>query len=246
MSMAPGYHNYGFTLDQAIQAAGGAPHPSVYGYDQACLGEPAPDFFLTIIPATANAIFSTNNGERPFRTVENPVAFRDIDLWDASRIQAYADELRSKFYTRCMYIQPLPSYHELYIYFDAHDIYYLGAQNLWNVLHHMHYENQVLAHEQSDSTIPWIDTTIQQALFSEANQIKLREWKPESMVDILTVFSNHELGPVQDLPEHYHGAIRSLLMNHWMYLRRGGLVAPEYQINSKYLNFQSLLIHHIC
>ncbi|KAI0883808.1 uncharacterized protein GGS22DRAFT_26254 [Annulohypoxylon maeteangense] len=233
--MAPGYLYQNFTLQDAIDAAGPAPTPAMFGYEHACYGEPSPEFFQNINPATAHAFFSTNNGETQFRHVENPLAFRQMGYWDARGIQSYADQLRSKFFDRCMYIQPLSCYQDMYIYFDAHDIYHLGAQNLWNVIHHMHYENQVYAFEQGDKTIPWIDATIQQALYNPSNQEKLRSWSSDSGNDILSVFSHGELGPVHDLAPNYHDTIRSLMMNHWMTLSRGHPVAPQYQINSKYI-----------
>ncbi|KAI1212561.1 uncharacterized protein F4807DRAFT_457357 [Annulohypoxylon truncatum] len=231
MPMAPTYSSADFTLDQAIQAAGPAPVPSRFGFQHAHEGEPGPEFFLNIDPRTAHSFFSTNNGERPFRTVENPLAIRPMEYWDAQHIQSYADELRNKFYDRCRYIQPLASFIDLYIYFDAFDIYYLGAQNLWSVIHHMYFENQYLAYKSGEALVPWIELTVQHALFNGANQQKLYAFQPETMNDIMSVFTNGELGAVHNLPPNYHNAIRSVLMTHWMNLRRGHGVAEEYQLH---------------
>ncbi|KAI2604731.1 uncharacterized protein GGS25DRAFT_501798 [Hypoxylon fragiforme] len=61
--------------------------------------------------------------------------------WSAATIQRFSDHLRGKFPLTCKHIQPLESYYGLYTYFDAYDIYTWGAMNLWNVIHHLHFEN---------------------------------------------------------------------------------------------------------
>ncbi|XDG07384.1 hypothetical protein ABKA04_006999 [Annulohypoxylon sp. FPYF3050] len=194
--------------------------------------EPPPSFFKSIDPALAHAFFSTRNGQEAFRHVESPAAFRLIEAWNAEEVQAFADKLRTAFYDRSRYIQPLASRESLYIYFDAHDIYYHGAQNLTNVIHHMWRENQRLYLVDADMTIPKIDISVQKALFNAENQTKLRNWNPECTPDILTVFTNGELGETHNLSETYNDTIRSILMNHWMVLCRGGPVKPEYQVKS--------------
>ncbi|KAI1092877.1 hypothetical protein F5B19DRAFT_177005 [Rostrohypoxylon terebratum] len=195
--------------------------------------EPPPSFFRHIDPIIAHAFFSTENGRKAFRNIDNPVPSRPIEEWSAEQVQVYADTLRARFYDRCRYVQPLGSYEALYIYFDAHDIYYLGARNLCNVIHYLWEENQRLYLVNADMTIPQIDTSIQEALFKEENQKKLRDWSPESATDIMTVFTHGELGATHDLSEAHNDTIRSILMNHWIILRRGGPVKPMYLVNCK-------------
>ncbi|KAI2465431.1 hypothetical protein F4781DRAFT_24379 [Annulohypoxylon bovei var. microspora] len=234
--MAPSYCHQEFTLDEAIEAAGPAPNAGMYGFSQSHFGEPPAQFFQIIDPQLSHAFFSTNNGERPFRNVDDPVDVRPMDYWDATKIQGFADELRHKFFDRCRYIQPLGTYgyDGLYIYFDAHDIYHLGAQNLWSVIHHMHCENQYISFESIDPTIPWIHSCLQKSLLREDVRTKLRDWDPQVTNDIMSVFVNGELGLLHGLPHTYDDSFRAILMTCWMDLRRGRPIATQYQINSKY------------
>ncbi|KAI0838160.1 hypothetical protein F5Y06DRAFT_303893 [Hypoxylon sp. FL0890] len=227
--MAPSYAGQSFTAQEAIEAAGPPPSHQAYGYEFAWQAEPPREFFKDVHWEYAHAIFSTNNGATPFRTPEDPVNNRDVEFWDAAKIQAYADEIRSKFYNRCMYIRTLESYEGLYIYWDAHDIYHLGALNLWRVIHHLGFENQYLMQEHFDSTNQWVKDYVDNMLSDEGNRKKLLEWNCE-VEDITAVFHDGELDGLDGLEKYYCRGFRDAILTNYLNLRRGYPIDANYQI----------------
>ncbi|OTA79522.1 hypothetical protein M434DRAFT_238014 [Hypoxylon sp. CO27-5] len=150
---------------------------------------------------------------------ENPMNVHDVVIWDAAQIQAYADALRSRFFDRCKYIRNLEGYDGLYIYWDAYDIYHIGALNLWRVLHHMVFENQYYAQELRDITSIWINDYVQRILTDRDNCKKLLDWNPETE-GILDVFKDGELEELDNLEQFYHGILRHTLLSEYMRLRQ--------------------------
>ncbi|KAI1766745.1 hypothetical protein GGR53DRAFT_188210 [Hypoxylon sp. FL1150] len=230
--MPPKYQ--GFTLEQAIKDAGDPPPPETWGWKHVYDGEPPVSFFTDYdhIPLLL-AIFSTEHGTKPFRNVENPTFERDFQLWSAQKIQDTATELRRDYFGLCKYIRAPQSYDELYCYWDAHDIYYLGAQNLWNVLHHMHFESQLINKELQDETAPWIEQYVSEVLVNDAAREKLKQFSAEDHGDILSYFGEKDLPELEGLEVVYHDTLRDILMSNCMRLRRGGPVEPQYRIDTQ-------------
>ncbi|KAI1411368.1 hypothetical protein F5Y13DRAFT_165568 [Hypoxylon sp. FL1857] len=226
--MAPSYANQPFTVEEAIAAAGPPPSFEVYGYEFVWQGEPPREFFENIHWDYAHAIFSTNNGETTFRRVKEPLNVRDVEIWDAAKIQAYADELRSKFSSQCKYIRNLEGYDGLYIYWDAHDIYHRGALNLWRVIHHMVFENIHIRAELFDSTSNWIESYVEEVLADEDNRVKLREWNFETG-DIMTAFQDGELEQLDGLEQFHYTVLRGILLTRYMALRRAVEAEEQHQ-----------------
>ncbi|KAI8627818.1 hypothetical protein F5Y19DRAFT_156067 [Xylariaceae sp. FL1651] len=132
----PEYERYGgFTVNDALAAAGAPPYTG-----QFLDGEPPMKFFAEP-PKNCAAVLSTAEGTRPFRLVHDTTFKREGYYWWAAEIQRVCDELRQNLPGACNNIEPLESYLDLYNYFDAYDIYYRGAQNLWNVIHTLLFEN---------------------------------------------------------------------------------------------------------
>jgi hypothetical protein len=134
--MAPKYEDFsGFTVNDALKAADG---PRYVGAFQ---DHEPPISFFTQPPQNSAAVLSTENGRRPFRMVENPTYERPGYYWWAAHIQQVCNELRRNMPQVCKSIEAPRDYWDLFKYFDAYDIYYRGAQNLWNVLHTLVFEN---------------------------------------------------------------------------------------------------------
>ncbi|KAI0173658.1 hypothetical protein GGR52DRAFT_590809 [Hypoxylon sp. FL1284] len=229
--MAPRYE--GFTLDEAIEAAGDPPLPETYGWKHVYEGEPPASFFTDCDREKALAIFSTKFGSKPFCLVEKPTFERDVVLWSARKIQDFADQTRKEYYGYCKYILAPRSYDDLYHYFDAHDIYYLGAQNLWNVLHHMNFESNLINQELQDIVTPWIEEYVSQVLVDDGVRKHLKAFNAEVHGDILSHFGEEYLPELSGLEVVYHGTLRDVLMSNYMRLQRGGPVDQQYRINTQ-------------
>ncbi|KAI5867406.1 hypothetical protein GGS23DRAFT_592722 [Durotheca rogersii] len=229
--MPPNYP--GFTVEQAIEAAGPPPPPSAYGFQYFYQGEPPVSFYSDIDMEKAHAMFSTNHGAAPFRHVEDPVYEREGYYWCAAEIQTFCDQIRKVHYGPCKYIAPLPDYSYLYIYFDAFDIYRYGAQNLWRVIHHLHFENQYYNPDHLETARQLIEPYIDSVLTADAARKKLLAWKPAVDSDILSVFDEGELSELDGLEQFYLGTVRGILITRYSDLCRGGPVKPDRRIHTQ-------------
>ncbi|KAI2632847.1 hypothetical protein GGS21DRAFT_521614 [Xylaria nigripes] len=225
--MAPKYELYsGFTVNDALAKAG-APHYQ----GQFQLGEPPVNFF-THPPADATAVFSTICGSRPFRMVQDPTFEREGYYWWAAEIQRVCDELRRNLPLVCGDVETPQDYWDLYKYFDAYDIYYRGAQNLWNVINTLVFENQYATtivdgeqKAQANQRISLFESLVVEVLKAPEMRTKLLSWNKEAQQDILRVFTPYELHVFFKGYEHYHqhylNAIRTIFEKHYEALRQG-------------------------
>ncbi|KAI0011368.1 hypothetical protein F4779DRAFT_615611 [Xylariaceae sp. FL0662B] len=217
--MEPKYPD--FTTEQAIEAAGLPPPPSTYGWNHFYEGEPPVTFFTDPISRGTQAIFSTGNGMRPFRAVDKPIYERPGKYWHATKIQDVCNGIRKEYYSQCKYIQPPRNYWNLYTYFDAHDIYHQGAQNLWRVIQHLFYENQYIMPELLNQMTTTFEGWAGRVLSTEAGREKLYNWKPQSQPNILDVFNNNELPEMYNVESFYLPTLRTIFTRHHMSLRNG-------------------------
>ncbi|KAI0393053.1 hypothetical protein F5Y17DRAFT_477095 [Xylariaceae sp. FL0594] len=218
--MAPKYELYAdFTAQDALAAAG-SPQEGVFHK-----GEP-PVWFFTDAPENSPAIFSTVSGTRPFRMVENPTFERPGSYMHAAEIQLICDEFRRNMPEECRSVEPMQDYFGLYQYFDAYDIYVRGAQNLWNVVHHLVWENRfvqdIVDKEQmeleADDKKPLLDDLSIQLLKDTSMQNKLMGWKRDQEPDVLAVFTPSDLQIFEGY-ESYHEyllqVLRSIFERHY-------------------------------
>lgn len=226
IAMAPKYELYtDFTVKDALQAAG----PPCQGVLHE--GEPPVEFF-TQAPEDSPAIISTVRGTRPFRLVDSPTYYRTATYWWAAQIQLVCDELRRNLPDECKSIQPLKDYWDLYKYFDSYDIYCRGAQNLWNVVHTLLWENRFVQdivdkeqmELQADDKTPLFEDLALEALKDVKLQTKLVEWNKEEVSDVLKVFTPHDLQMFEDY-ENYHDyflrVMRLIFERHYECIRNG-------------------------
>ncbi|KAJ8120243.1 hypothetical protein ONZ43_g2997 [Nemania bipapillata] len=223
--MAPNYQLYSnFTLRDALEAAG-APKDKA----QFQAGEPPITFFAQP-PEQWAAVFSTYN-QRPFRTVQNPTYERDGHFWWAAEIQRVCDELRRNMPETCRSIETPQTYWDLYKYFDAHDIYHRGAQNLWNVINTLIFENEYVQglvekenKMQTEKFTPLFELLAAELLQEPEIQTKLLTWNKEEEQDILEVLTTNELQifkSYKKYPEHLREAIRVIFTRHHDNIREG-------------------------
>ncbi|KAI1500012.1 hypothetical protein F5X99DRAFT_260760 [Biscogniauxia marginata] len=228
--MPPQYPN--FTIEEAFEAAGPPPGGAPYGWAHFYEGEPPAGFF-TNPPKNAKAIFSTCRGTKLFRTVDNPTQERQGYYWWAAQIQLTCDEIRRNFFSECKYLQPPSNYWDLYQYFDAHDIYHRGAQNLWNVINHLIYENTIVLADLLKDALPMIESWAVQVLASERAKNKLRSWNSETYQDILAVFDEDELKEIEGIETFYLNHIRAIFFKFRLDILAGRPVAStQHLINA--------------
>jgi hypothetical protein len=99
---------------------------------------PLPPSFFTDIPQGSAAIFSTLLGTRPFRLLPNPAPVHTI-------LSGSEDDIRNKSYFLFKryptiaesIINPPTAWQDLYVYFDAADLWAEGAGFLFHVLGHI-------------------------------------------------------------------------------------------------------------
>ncbi|KAI1351080.1 hypothetical protein F5Y01DRAFT_315158 [Xylaria sp. FL0043] len=235
--MAPKYSLYSdYSVTDALEMAGKPQDDAQY---QA--GEPPVSFFNNPPkdPKDCAAVFSTLYGKNQFRFVDNPTPTRPGGYWWAAEIQRVCDELRRNLPETCRYLEAPQSYWDLYKYFDAHDIYYRGAQNLWNVIntliHENNYVRQVVENEQRMQTekhMPLFEHLTAELMRKPAIQTKLLNWDETKEPDILNALTTDDLQVVftayNTYPEHFLEAIRAILKRHYEVLRNEGLLAAGF------------------
>ncbi|KAI1748809.1 hypothetical protein F4782DRAFT_534089 [Xylaria castorea] len=224
--MAPKYQLYsGFAVKDALAIAGAPRYKSEFQE-----GEP-PVAFFTQPPKSSSAVFSTLFDTRPFRFVEDPTCEREGHYWWAAEIQRVCDELRRNLPDVCKGIETPRNYWDLYKYFDAYDIYYRGAQNLWNVINTLVFENEyaqrIVENEQKmqiERYMPLFEHLASELLRRPGIQTKLLTWDRERQQDVLKVLTAYELQifeGYEKYPDHFLGAIRAILVRFYENLRKG-------------------------
>jgi hypothetical protein len=205
---------YRSTVYEVAENAPPPPPPATFGYKFYWQGEPPVEFF-TKPPPDAKAIFSTKGRALPLRSVENPTLERPCEPWHAVRIQKFIDELRNELPQLGKYVSLPLSYLDLYHYFDAFDIYYCGAQNLWNVINRMFHENQIFMEECLAEANPMFDEWVTRLLMDEKCRERLFNWIPTAGQDILDVFTFDETFTIHGMETFYLPFIRNIVLRHY-------------------------------
>ncbi|KAM0356147.1 hypothetical protein ACHAPU_000542 [Fusarium lateritium] len=196
--------------------------PGAKGVPQTYLENYLPVGFYKNPRIEAGAVFSTQNGLRPFRYVEHLLPQRRIHLWSKDEIQSVCNSLRKCYWENMKTMQRPHCWDSLWSYFDACDIYNYGALNLWNVVNQLFDENQVIymdvAKEKAIETSRWADAWLSLG----DNPKKLLQWD-ETKGPILRVLSDEDwitLGTIDD-------AELVLFVTNALKHRRSLLLSPE-------------------
>ncbi|KAF7553889.1 hypothetical protein G7046_g6966 [Stylonectria norvegica] len=179
--------------------------------------------FYTKPPQHARAIFSTIDGQLGFKSLEHILPTRQIHLWSADEIQVVCNSLRNVHWKHMRSMLRPESYYDLYMYFDASDLYNYGAYNLWCVTLHMFAENKII-HEDAAKTYAiligqWADNWIT----IPENRTKLVAWNSTKgpLLPIISPEDWASLGNVEDY-------VLPLVANALKY-RRSRIVSPSKQ-----------------
>lgn len=183
------------------------------------------EYFLNF-PRHAPALFSTNNGSRPRRSLDQFIGPRAIFPWTASQIFAAATTLRKYCFPLFKYIQKPVSYADLYHYWDAYDLWHMGAYNLWNVLNHLYSETErempALIAETRACIEEWAGTLLQ----NPGCRSKLMAWEPETDESPLSVFDGEELADLDGMENFWLPLVEDVLRSAQYDLLRNKYVPP--------------------
>ncbi|KAM5346815.1 hypothetical protein ACJ41O_009820 [Fusarium nematophilum] len=195
--------------------------PGLEGVAQTYVEDNLPVGFYTTPRCPTKAIFSTLNGQRPFRPMQHLLPRRRIHLWNRDEIQSVCNSIRKKFWNHMKGMQQPYCWDSLWTYFDAHDLYHYGALNLWNVVNHLFDENRIIYMDLSKEFAVHIGRWADEWLINETNRKKLLEWDDTQgpLLPLLNEADWREIGNIQDdtLP-HIANALKH---------RRALILAPE-------------------
>lgn len=151
-------------------------------------------------PANARCLFSTEGGNKPARSLEHFLPQRQIHLWSKDEVQTQCNSLRKRHWQHMKAMIKPQSWDDLWMYFDAFDLYRYGVQNLWNVVNHLCVENQIISQDVERENAHHIGYWADEWMEKEDNKKKLKDWteRKESIVFILTDKDRKSLGDVPD------------------------------------------------
>jgi hypothetical protein len=210
---------------------------------QAYVEDHLPMGFYRNAPLDARAMFSTENGRHGLRNVDHILPMRHLQLWTGEHVQAVCNTIRKIYWQEMKHMEQPTRWEDLWNYFDAHDIYFQGALNLWNVVNHLYHENQFIIrdwHAAIDFELGmWVDNWAS----IDANKKKLRDWNGES--DITSVFGPKDWMACRGLYEYELSRIQSCLLHrHSLLFKEPSDVATPYPNNTLMENYNSSTIQN--
>ncbi|KAG5974818.1 hypothetical protein E4U58_002495 [Claviceps cyperi] len=175
------------------------------------LEEYLPIGFYTNPPSNALAKFSTAHGERQFRKMEHILPRRRIHLWGKDQLQAACNSTRKTYWADMKRMTRPSCWDDLWMYYDAFDLYHYGALNLWNLINHLFDENVLIydgmERECANNIGQWADEWIG----LDQNQRKLKEWSEGNKGPITSILSEQDWTNMGDIPEDMFALVSSAL-----------------------------------
>lgn len=172
--------------------------PGVNGIQQTYIEDYLPVGFYTNPRIDAEATFSTQSGKQPFRRIDQLMPQRRIHLWNKDEIQSVCNSLRRLYWDYMKPMQKPSCWDDLWIYFDASDIYNYGALNLWNVVNHLYDENQIIAADVTKANAVEVGLWVDSWMFDDSNCKKLEDWDgTKSVISLLTDDDWKSVGHIQ-------------------------------------------------
>lgn len=156
--------------------------------------------FYTNPPQHRPAIFSTKQGELPFREMKHFLPGRSVHMWDQDEIQSACNSLRLLYWDLMKTMQRPVCWEHMWKWFDSHDLYYYGAWNLWNVINHLFDENRLIHADVKKEFALHIGHWADEWCAKPANEEKLRAWTPVhgAVFRLLTSADHKNMGPIND------------------------------------------------
>ncbi|KAH6887997.1 hypothetical protein B0T10DRAFT_607197 [Thelonectria olida] len=174
--------------------------PGSQGVMETYVEDHLPVGFYTKPKSEAKAIFSTQNGTRPFKSIKHADPQRRIHLWSKDEIQAACNSLRKIYWDHMKEMGLFQSWDDLWKYFDADDLYKYGALNLWNVINTLHHENQLIKKDVLAETAVHIGYWADKWAESDENKTKLIRWDESQgpVIPLLSMEDWQSIGNVND------------------------------------------------
>ncbi|KAI5464065.1 hypothetical protein BGZ63DRAFT_451372 [Mariannaea sp. PMI_226] len=202
--------------------------PGSQGVMQTYIEDYLPVGFYTNYPKTeAKAIFSTRNGARPFRMMQHLLPQRRIHLWSKDEIQSVCNSLRKIYWEHMRDMRPLERWDDLWLWFDASDLYQYGALNLWNVTCTLVDENKILKEDFNKEVAVHICHWTDEWAAKECNRSKLIHWE-ESQGPLLTFLDERDWKSLGNIHDDFMPLLSNALKH-----RRALIMAPDHAANQK-------------
>ncbi len=144
--------------------------------------EPEPAFYCNM-PDDAAAVFTRTMGHVPPRQVTCP--YRTTSHWLGLKIHEYACGLRLEFGELVGQVEKPVEWMDLYKYFDAAEIYLVGAYNMWNVISLLATENEAIKPQVAKEQGTIVDNWVNHWAAGLGNTDRLEQWTAGA--DILKV-----------------------------------------------------------
>ena len=191
------------------------PRTNAQGIPETYLEDNLPIGFYTQPPPYAPAIFSTDNGQKPFRSVEHILPRRRIHLWSKDEIQVHCNSTRKTYWNHMKQMKEPFSWTDLWNYYDAQDLYQYGATNLWNVIRTLCDENRIIysdvARESANHIGQWVDEWLKTPTNENpTNEMKLRNWSEKDGF-IVYILSKEDRNNMGDIPDDMIPVVSSAL-----------------------------------
>ena len=160
-----------------------------------------PEEFYRNKPSHVKGVFSTRDGQRPWRTPQEILPARYIHLWSKDEVQGVCNSIRHTWWAWMKEMPEPHSWDDLLLYFDAHDIYSYGALNLWNVIKTLNDENKSMRADYIKFVTAEVGNWADVWLENPDNRKKLRRWDEnhESWINLMGADDWLSLGSI----DHY-------------------------------------------
>ncbi|KAG6088983.1 hypothetical protein E4U15_004507 [Claviceps sp. LM218 group G6] len=175
------------------------------------LEEYLPIGFYTNPPSNALAKFSTAHGERQFRKMEHILPRRRIHLWGKDQLQAACNSTRKTYWADMKRMTRPSCWDDLWMYYDAFDLYHYGALNLWNLINHLFDENVLIYDGMERECASHIGQWADEWIGLDQNQRKLKEWSEANKGPITSILSEQDWRNMGDIPEDMFALVSSAL-----------------------------------
>ncbi|KAK1750242.1 hypothetical protein QBC47DRAFT_278071, partial [Echria macrotheca] len=141
----------------------------------------------TNMPADARSTISKLAGASEPRKMYHMLPDRTLVAWSQRQIQGLANQFRAAHPEAAMSVVRPTRWEDLYDYFDAHDLWYKGAWNLWQLVLCICDQNDVEAADQNMSMWEVVYDWTYKWLTHATNRQKLFDW--DTVSDIVTIFT---------------------------------------------------------
>jgi hypothetical protein len=179
---------------QDTNGSSAQPNPLVFIENQ------LPAWFYIRPAPDCPAVFSTRQGDLPFRHMEHVLPPRSVHMWDRDEIQSACNSLRLLYWDLMKAMDRPQEWSDMWKWFDAHDLYFYGAQNLWNCINHLVDENKIIHADVRKEFALHIGHWADEWCAVQEQKERLKAWNDQKgpIFNILSKKDHEEMGPVGD------------------------------------------------